>query len=305
LRRLVPQRHSQAEPAYGLSMTNGEDVENAALAIPSGGNENPMSADPVPVDSDQEAQGCAAGPRLIVIRSVFRNQCGPNRRSLAAAETRTDAAMPWDDAVRMIGGNGGLRSAAFVDAMGAMALMPSPKRSYAPIPAGTRRVADREYLACPNIKKAGQTSMRGTPQCSSSPAPGIDARAMAFKPFRAFPPTALSASHGNIDRQGGNRRAKRSAPDSRPTMDPCHDPALPELPLEIEFARRSPARPNIRCAPCPAGWQTALLSTQSPCWDGDPPDIQAPFTPGSGHVISASQLSPWMLSGHSPAPLPP
>ena len=93
------------------------------------------------------------------------------------------------------------------------------------------------------IEQAARMYRRG-PSCFIS-GHGIDAASNGVQTFRAF--HCLFAMSGNLDRVGGNRRAKRPPGFRTPLRPPVHDPAF-RLPLEIERQTIGAER-SFRCGP--------------------------------------------------------
>ncbi len=80
---------------------------------------------------------------------------------------------------------------------------------------------------------------------------GIDAMSNGVQTFRAF--HALVAISGNVDRRGGNRRAKRPR-GMKSYLDLLHEPSL-RLPPEVEQQTLGAAQFPLWAGP--QGWQTA------------------------------------------------
>jgi thiosulfate reductase/polysulfide reductase chain A len=222
----------------GLSMTNGEDIDNAACILVVG--RNPMSADPVQWMAIKRAK--ARGASLIVI-DPFRTNAAELADLWLQPKPGTDAAIAMSMMQQMIAA--GRHDADFVRQWchGFDALA-DRVRPYTP-----EYAASLTGLAAADIEKAADLYAAGPSVFVSGH--GIDAASNGVQTFRAF--HCLVAIAGNLDRQGGNRRAKRPAGFTT-YMDLLHDPRF-RLPSDIEMQTIGAAEYPLWAGP--AGWQTA------------------------------------------------
>ena len=222
----------------GLSMTNGEDIENAACILVVG--RNPMSADPVQWIAIKKAK--ARGASLIVI-DPFRTNAAELADLWLQPKPGTDAAIAMAMMQQMIAQN--RYDAAFVEQWchGFDALTERVRR-YTP-----ELAASLTGLAASDIRKAADLYAAGPAVFVSGH--GIDAASNGVQTFRAF--HCLVAISGNLDREGGNRRSKRPAGFTT-YMDLLHDPRF-RLPSDIELQTIGADQYPLWAGP--AGWQTA------------------------------------------------
>ncbi|WP_249780976.1 molybdopterin-dependent oxidoreductase [Bradyrhizobium sp. dw_78] len=222
----------------GLSMTNGEDIDNAACILVVG--RNPMAADPVQWLAIKRAK--ARGASLIVI-DPFRTSAADIADLWLQPLPGTDAAIAMAMMRQLIAK--GRHDAAFVQqwCTGFDALA-ERVAGYTP-----ERAAKLTGVAAADIVKAADLYAAGPSVFVSGH--GIDAASNGVQTFRAF--HCLVAISGNLDRPGGNRRAKRPAGYTT-YMDLLHDPRF-RLPAEIEQQTIGAAQYPLWAGP--AGWQTA------------------------------------------------
>ncbi|HEY0910320.1 MAG TPA: molybdopterin-dependent oxidoreductase, partial [Bradyrhizobium sp.] len=222
----------------GLSMPNGEDIENAACILVVG--RNPMSADPVQWMAIKRAK--ARGASLIVI-DPFRTNAAELADLWLQPKPGTDAAIAMSMMQQMIAG--GHHDIDFVQQWchGFEALA-ERVRPYTP-----EHTAELTGISAEAIRKAAELYAAGPSVFVSGH--GIDAASNGVQTFRAF--HCLVAISGNLDREGGNRRAKRPAGYTT-YMDLLHDPRF-RLPSDIEMQTIGAAEYPLWAGP--AGWQTA------------------------------------------------
>ena len=222
----------------GLSITNGEDIEAAACILVVG--RNPMAADPVQWMAIKRAK--ARGASLVVI-DPFRTNAADIADLWLQPNPGTDAAIAMAMMQQMIAG--GRHDADFVqqwctgfDALAERVAPFTPEHaaSLTGVSAADIAKAAALYAAGPSVFVSGH---------------GIDAASNGVQTFRAF--HCLVAISGNIDRPGGNRRAKRPAGFTT-YMDLLHDPRF-RLPEDVEMQTIGAAEYPLWAGP--AGWQTA------------------------------------------------
>ena len=204
----------------GLAIGGGEDIAHTNCALVVG--RNPYAADPVQWRALQAARKRGAG--LIVI--------DPNRSPAAERADLWLRPRPGTDAAIALAMMQVIiaeqrHDQDFVqrwchgfDALAERVAAYTPQRAEAlsGVPAADIVQAARRYADGPSVFVSGH---------------GIDAFSAGFQTFRAF--HCLVAICGNVDRAGGNRRAKRP-PGLRTWLDLLHDPAF-RLPLEVEALR--------------------------------------------------------------------
>jgi anaerobic selenocysteine-containing dehydrogenase len=226
----------------GLSMTNGEDVENAACILVVG--RNPMSADPVQWAAIKRAK--ARGASLIVI-DPFRTNAAELADLWLQPRPGTDAAIALSMMQQMIADR--RYDASFVqDWCHGFDALAERVRPYT-----AEYAASLTGLSATDIRKAADFYAAGPSVFVSGH--GIDAASNGVQTFRAF--HCLVAISGNLDRQGGNRRAKRPAGFTT-YMDLLHDPRF-RLRREIELNTIGADKYPLWAGP--AGWQTACHNT--------------------------------------------
>ena len=222
----------------GLGITGGEDIDNAECVLVVG--RNPYDADPIQWMALRRAE--KRGANIIVIDP---------RRTPAV-----DHASLW------------LRPKPGTDAALAMAMMhvliEEERYDHAFVERWTHGFSElaERVKSYPPAEAARLTGVRAEDivaaarMYASGPATfvsghGIDAFSAGVQTFRAF--HCLASITGNIDKSGGNRRAKRP-PGFRTTFDVLHDPAF-RLPADVEArtlgADAFPLWAGAR------GWQTA------------------------------------------------
>ena len=227
-----------SDKVTGLNITNGDDVENAATILVVG--RNPVAADPVQWAEIKRAR--QRGARLVVI-DPFRTPAAELADLWLAPRPGTDAALALAMIHVMISER--RYDTDFVarwchgfDALAERAASFTPQRveMLTGVPAQQVVQATRYYADGPACFVSGH---------------GIDAASNGVQTFRAF--HCLVAISGNVDRLGGNRRAKRP-PGLRTYMDLLHEPCF-RLPEKIEQETIGAAQYPLWAGP--RGWQTA------------------------------------------------
>lgn len=227
-----------SDKVTGLGITNGDDVEHAATILCVG--RNPISADPVQWAEIKRAQ--QRGAKLVVI-DPFRTPAAERADLWLEPRPGTDAAIALAMIHVLITEN--RYDAAFVAQWchGFDALAERASR-YPPAQA-----AELSGVPAEQIVQAARLYAQG-PSCFVS-GHGIDAASNGVQTFRAF--HALVAISGNVDRVGGNRRAKRP-PGFLTYLDLLHDKRF-RLPEDIE--RQTIGAADYPLWAGPRGWQTA------------------------------------------------
>ncbi len=252
-----------SDKVTGLGITNGDDIEHAATILIVG--RNPIAADPVQWQKIKQAR--QRGARLVVI-DPFRTAAAEIADLWLAPRPGTDAAVALGMIQVMIAE--GLYDRAFVErwchgfealAERAAGFTPERVAALTGVPAEQIVTAARHYASGPSVFVSGH---------------GIDAASNGVQTFRAF--HCLVAISGNLDRLGGNRRAKR--PGGFLTyMDLLHDKRF-RLPEAVE--RQTIGTERFPLWAGPAGWQTAChnSSVLDAMLTGDPYPVRAAYVSG-------------------------
>lgn len=227
-----------SDKVTGLAMTGGEDIENANCVLVVG--RNPMAADPVQWLAIKRAK--ARGAAIIVI-DPFRTSAAEVADVWLRPHPGTDAAIAMAMMRFLI--TEGRHDAAFVHewcigfddlAQRVAPYTPDHAAKLSGVPSADILSAARLYASGPSAFVSGH---------------GIDAASNGVQTFRSF--HCLVAISGNLDRPGGNRRAKR--PSGFTTyMDLLHDPRF-RLAPEIEAKTIGAAAYPLWAGQ--QGWQTA------------------------------------------------
>ena len=221
-----------------LGIAGGEDIDHARTLLLVGSN--PHMANPIQWQRIREAK--KRGARMIVI--------DPMRTQAAALADRWLRPLPGTDAaIGLAMMNVLVREgrhdkdfvARWCDGFDALAervagWTPARAAQVSGVPETEIVAAAREYADGPSCFVSGH---------------GIDAMSNGVQTFRTF--HCLLAITGNLDRPGGNRRAKRPA-GFRSGFDVLHDPAF-RLPPEVETQALGAARFPLWTGP--EGWQGA------------------------------------------------
>ena len=247
----------------GTAITGGEDVANAACLLLVG--RNPAAADPPQWMEMKRAKerGCK-----VVVIDPFRTQAAELADLWLRPRPGTDAAIALAMIRHLV--VAGAWDRGFVarhchgfDALAERAARYTPETAAAitGVPASDIARASELYAAGPSCFVSGH---------------GIDAASNGVQTFRAF--HALVAISGNLDRVGGNRRAKRP-PGFRTWMDLLHDPRF-RLPEEVE--RRTIGADRYPLWAGPLGWQTAChnSSVLEAMLTGEPYPVRALYASG-------------------------
>ena len=252
-----------SDKVTGLGITNGDDIEHAATMLVVG--RNPVAADPVQWQKIKQAK--QRGSRLVVI-DPFRTPAADIADLWLAPRPGTDAAIALGMIQVLIAE--GLYDATFVEqhchgfkalAERAAGFPPERVAGLTGVPAEQIVAAARFYADGPSSFVSGH---------------GIDAASNGVQTFRAF--HCLVAISGNIDRPGGNRRAKRPA-GFLSYIDLLHDPRF-RLPDAVE--RQTIGAERFPLWAGPAGWQTAChnSSVLQAMLTGDPYPVRAAYVSG-------------------------
>jgi anaerobic selenocysteine-containing dehydrogenase len=252
-----------SDKVTGPGITNGEDIDHSATILVVG--RNPVAADPVQWQKIKHAK--QRGAKLVVI-DPFRTPAAEIADLWLAPRPGTDAAIALGMTGVMIAER--LHDAGFVDqwchgfdALAERAARFPPERVAAltGVPAEQIVQAARLYADGPSSFVSGH---------------GIDAASNGVQTFRAF--HCLVAISGNVDRVGGNRRAKRP-PGFLTYMDLLHDARF-RLPEDIE--RQTIGAERFPLWAGPRGWQTAChnSSVLEAMLTGDPYPVRGAYVSG-------------------------
>jgi anaerobic selenocysteine-containing dehydrogenase len=253
----------------GLAITGGEDVTHARTLLLAGAN--PTAANPIQWQRIKEA--CARGARMIVL-DPLRTPAAELAQLWLRPRPGTDAAIAM--AMMHVLVRESLHDAAFVarwchgfDRLAARVADWTPQRaeSASGVPAQYIERAARMYADGPACFVSGH---------------GIDAVTNGVQTFRAF--HCLVAISGNVDRVGGNRRAKRP-PGFRTPLDLVHDPAF-RLPAAVEGQTIGADRFPLWAGPL--GWQTAChnASVIDAMLTGRPYPVRALYVSGVNIAVT-------------------
>ena len=252
-----------SDRATGLAITNGEDIDNARTILVVG--HNPAAANPVKWMAIKRAK--ARGARLVVI-DPFRTPAAELADLWLRPNPGTDGALAMAMMGRIIAAD--RHDAAFVrdwcvgfDALAERVAPWTPARA-----------AALAGVAATEIERAADLYADG-PSCFVS-GHGIDAASNGVQTFRAF--HCLVAITGNLDRVGGNRRAKRPAGFTT-YMDLLHDPRF-RLPPAVEAQTIGAARFPLWAGA--GGWQTAChnASVLDAVLTGEPYPVRGMYVSG-------------------------
>ena len=253
----------------GLAITGGEDIARARTLLLVGAN--PTAANPIQWQRIKHAR--AAGARLVVL-DPLRTSAADIADLWLRPRPGTDAAIAL--AMMHVLVRDGLHDRPFVerwchgfDALAARVAEWPPARAaaVAGVPAEEIERAARLYADGPSCFVSGH---------------GIDAVANGVQTFRAF--HCLVAISGNVDRVGGNRRAKRP-PGFRTPFDLLHDPAF-RLRREVALQAIGAARFPLWSGP--DGWQTACHnpSVIDAILTGEPYPVRALYVSGVNIAVT-------------------
>ena len=253
----------------GLQITGGEDIAHTNCALIVG--RNPQAADPIQWRALKAAR--ARGARIVVIDPVRAPAAGiadlhlrPRPGTDAAiglammqvliAENRHDE----DFVARWCHGFEALK-----DRVAEMP--PAAASELCGVPADDIVRAARLYADGPSTFVSGH---------------GIDAFSAGVQTFRAF--HCLVAISGNLDRAGGNRRAKKPA-GFRTHMELLRDPAFQ---LDEAVAKRTLGAERFPLWAGPGGWQTACHNPTviEAILTGEPYPLRALYATGVNIVVT-------------------
>jgi anaerobic selenocysteine-containing dehydrogenase len=255
--------------AMGLNITRGEDIDNTRCALIVG--RNPSIADPVEWAALKAAK--KRGARVIVI-DPKRTQAAQMADLWLAPRAGTDAALALAMAHVLI--SEGLFDKAFVErwchgfeALAARAgeFPPTVAQGLTGVPAEQIIAAARMYADGPSTFVSGH---------------GIDAFSAGVQTFRAY--HCLVAISGNVDRAGGNLRA-RTPKGMRTYLDLLH---MPEFGLDAEVEKRAIGADRFPLWAGPRGWQTACHnpSVIEAMLTGRPYPVRALYASGVNIVVT-------------------
>ena len=253
----------------GLAIQNGEDVEHANTVLIVGAN--PHAANPVQWARVKEAK--ARGAKIVVL-DPMRSEPAKIADLWLRPHPGTDAAIALAMMHVLIAE--GRHDEAFIaqwtrgfEALAERVRTWTPERAatVSGVPAELILAASRAYANGPSAFVSGH---------------GIDAVTNGVQTFRAF--HCLVAISGNLDRAGGNRRAKRPK-EFRTYLDVIHDPAF-QLPPEVAAQTLGAERFPLWAGP--KGWQTACHNPTviEAILTGNPYPVRAMYVSGVNIVVT-------------------
>ncbi len=258
-----------ADKMTGLGIGGGEDIDHTACALIVG--RNPSVADPIQWMALKRAK--ARGARIIVI-DPLRTSAADLADLWLRPRPGTDTAVALAMIRTMIAE--GLYDRAFTErwcfgfealADRAATCTPQWAEQESGVPAGDIVQAARWYAAGPSCFVSGH---------------GIDASSSGVQTFRAY--FAMVAITGNVDRIGGNRRAK-TPPGFKTNFDILFDPAF-RLPREIEDQRIGAQQFPLWAGPL--GYQMACHnpSVITAILTGEPYPVRALYASGANILLT-------------------
>jgi len=253
----------------GLTITGGEDIENARCALIVG--RNPQAADPIQWQALKRAR--SHGIRLVVIDPVKAPAAG-----LADLHLRprpgTDAAIGLA-MMHVLIANGRYDKDFVARWCHGFEALNERVSEYPPAVA-----AELTGVPAEDIVRAAELYADGPSTFISGH--GIDAFAAGVQTFRAF--HCLVAISGNLDRPGGNRRAKKPA-GFKTHMELLHDPAFA---LDEAVAKQAIGAAQFPLWAGPGGWQTACHnpSVIEAMLTGEPYPVRALYASGVNIVVT-------------------
>lgn len=253
----------------GLNITRGEDIANTRCALIVG--RNPSVADPVEWAALKAAK--KRGARIIV-SDPKRTQAAQMADIWLAPRVGSDAALALAMTHVLI--TDGLYDKAFVarwchgfDELADRAAQypPAVAETMTGVPAGQIIAAARLYADGPSTFVSGH---------------GIDAFSAGVQTFRAY--HCLVAISGNVDRAGGNLRA-RTPRGFRNYIDLLH---MPQFRLDAEVEKRTIGTDRFPLWAGPKGWQTACHnpSVIEAMLTGRPYPVRALYASGVNILVS-------------------
>ena len=253
----------------GLAIQSGEDVEHASTVLMVGAN--PHAANPVQWARIKEAK--ARGAKIVVL-DPMRSEAAKIADLWLRPHPGTDAPIAMammhvliaenrHDKVFIAQGTRGFEELA----ERVQAWTPERAATVSGVPAALILAAARAYADGP---------------CAFVSGHGIDAVTNGVQTFRAF--HCLVAISGNLDRAGGNRRAKRPV-GFRNYLDVIHDPAF-QLPPDIAAKTLGAERFPLWAGP--KGWQTACHNPTviEAILTGKPYPVRAMYVSGVNIVVT-------------------
>ena len=253
----------------GLAIQSGEDVEHASTVLMAGAN--PHAANPVQWARIKEAK--ARGAKIVVL-DPMRSEAAKIADLWLRPHPGTDAAIAMAMMHVLIAEN--RHDQVFIAqwtrgfeelAERVQAWTPERAATVSGVPAALILAAARAYADGP---------------CAFVSGHGIDAVTNGVQTFRAF--HCLVAISGNLDRAGGNRRAKRPV-GFRNYLDVIHDPAF-QLPPDIAAKTLGAERFPLWAGP--KGWQTACHNPTviEAILTGKPYPVRAMYVSGVNIVVT-------------------
>lgn len=253
----------------GLAIQSGEDVEHASTVLMVGAN--PHAANPVQWARIKEAK--ARGAKIVVL-DPMRSEAAKIADLWLRPHPGTDAAIAMAMMHVLIAEN--RHDKVFIAqwtrgfeelAERVQAWTPERAATVSGVPAALILAAARAYADGPSAFVSGH---------------GIDAVTNGVQTFRAF--HCLVAISGNLDRAGGNRRAKRPV-GFRNYLDVIHDPAF-QLPPDIAAKTLGAERFPLWAGP--KGWQTACHNPTviEAILTGKPYPVRAMYVSGVNIVVT-------------------
>lgn len=253
----------------GLAIQSGEDVEHASTVLMVGAN--PHAANPVQWARIKEAK--ARGAKIVVL-DPMRSEAAKIADLWLRPHPGTDAAIAMAMMHVLIAEN--RHDQVFIAqwtrgfeelAERVQAWTPERAATVSGVPAALILAAARAYADGPSAFVSGH---------------GIDAVTNGVQTFRAF--HCLVAISGNLDRAGGNRRAKRPV-GFRNYLDVIHDPAF-QLPPDIAAKTLGAERFPLWAGP--KGWQTACHNPTviEAILTGKPYPVRAMYVSGVNIVVT-------------------
>lgn len=253
----------------GLTISNGEDIDNTNCALIVG--RNPAAADPSQWLALKRVQ--KKGAKIVVIDPA-RTQAAQIADLWLQPRPGTDAAIGLG-LIRWLIVHG-KHDVAFVEKWcHGFAELKQRAERYTP-----EVVAELTGVPAADIERAAAYYADG-PSCFVS-GHGIDAFSAGVQTFRAF--HALVAISGNLDRKGGNRRVKRPKGFTN-YIEVLHKPEF-RLPLEIEKQTIGAERFPLWAGP--EGWQTACNNPGviEAALTGNPYPVRAMYVTGVNIVVT-------------------
>jgi anaerobic selenocysteine-containing dehydrogenase len=253
----------------GLAIQGGEDVEHARTVLMVGAN--PHAANPVQWARIKEAK--ARGAKIVVL-DPLRSEAAKLADLWLRPHPGTDAAI----------------------AMAMMQVMIAEQRQDTEFIAHWTRGFAELATRVAQWTPARAAAVSGVPEVqiiaaaqayANGPSAfvsghGIDAVTNGVQTFRAF--HCLVAISGNLDRSGGNRRAKRPK-GFRNYLDVIHDPAF-QLPAEVAMQTLGAAQFPLWAGP--RGWQTACHNPTviEAILSGQPYPVRAMYVSGVNIAVT-------------------